>query len=145
MAFEIRQVDYSDSLFRPFFEEAEEEEALFLFRLKDEWLSGQLRFEAEGEILLGAFMGAELVGVAGISHDPYNPEPGLGRVRHVYVLKQWRRRGIARRLMERLVHHATGRFFALRLATQRPEAARLYECLGFIRRDRPKESYRLTL
>ena len=140
---EIRRLAYSERLFRPLLDEAEEEQARFLFRLRDDWLSGRLRFEAEGEILLGAFVDGELAGVAGLSHDPYHPAPGLGRIRHVFVLRRWRRRGIARSLMERLLHHARGRFTVLRLTTQRPEAARLYESLGFVRREGPKETYRL--
>ena len=145
MSLDIRPVRYSEPLFRPLLAEAEEGEALFLFRLRDEWRSGLLRFEGQGEILLGAFAGGDLVGVAGISDDPYEPAPGLGRVRHVYVLKRWRRRGIGRALMERLIAHARGRFTALRLTTRRAEAASLYESLGFIRNEGPKETYRLTL
>lgn len=131
MSVEIRPVRYSQALFEPLLAEAETEGAPFLFRLRDEWESGELCFDDKGELLLGAFRGEWLVGCGGISRDPYAPAPGLGRVRHVYVLSGHRGRGIGGALMERLLDHARGHFSRLRLTTQRPEAARLYESLGF--------------
>jgi GNAT superfamily N-acetyltransferase len=128
---EIRRIAYQQGLFAPMLAEAEAGDGPFLLRLRDDWLSGALRFEDPDELLLGAFRGGRLVGVGGISRDPYAPQPGLGRVRHVYVLRACRGQGIARMLMERLLSHALGRFDRLRLSTRRPEAARLYENLGF--------------
>lgn len=143
MSVEIRPVGYSKALFEPLLAEAEAEGALFLFRLRDEWESGELRFDGEGELLLGAFRGDRLAGCGGISRDPYALEPGLGRVRHVYVLSGDRRQGIGRALMERLLDHGGECFERLRLTTQRPEAARLYESLGFAPAQSPKQTHRL--
>lgn len=131
MTVEIRRIGYEEGLFAPMLAEAEAGDGPFLLRLRDNWLSGALRFEAPDELLLGAFRGGRLVGVGGISRDPYAPQPGLGRVRHVYVLHACRGQGIARMLMERLLAHAVGRFDRLRLSSRGPEAARLYESLGF--------------
>lgn len=132
MTAELRRTGYDEALFAPLLAEAEAEDGAFLLRLRDDWRSGALRFEASDELLLGAFRGGRLVGVGGISRDPYAPAPGLGRVRHVYILKACREQGIARMLMERLLAHALGRFARLRLSTRSPEAARLYESLGFV-------------
>ncbi len=143
MSVEIRPVEYSEALFEPLLAEAEAEGAPFLFRLRDEWESGELRFGAAGELLLGAFRDDRLVGCGGISRDPYVPQPGLGRVRHIYVLSGHRGQGIGRALMERLLDHGRLHFRRLRLTTQRPEAARLYEGLGFTAVEDTKQTHRL--
>ena len=145
MTVEVRPVAYEETLFAPMVSEAEFEGAAFLPRLRDEWLSGVLRFDGAGEVLLGAFLDGEFVGVGGISLDPYHPAPGLGRIRHVYVLRRHRRRGVARLLMARLLVHARGRFSHLRLNTQNVQAARLYESLGFAPSARPRETHRLRV
>ena len=141
----IDPISYSADLFAPMLAEASAEGARFLDRLRDEWLSGTLRFDDPGELLLGAFSVDALVGIGGVSHDPYAPAPGLGRVRHLYVLKHYRGRGIARELMQRLLEHARAHFEVLRLSTNAPEAARLYERLGFRRAAGEKQTHRLEL
>lgn len=103
-------------------------------RLTEEWASGVNRFDRPGEILFGAFIDGRLVGVCGLNVDPYAGNERVGRVRHLYVLSPFRRRGIGRQLVERVIQAARGRFDAVRLRTNDAAAARLYEALGF-RRD----------
>jgi ribosomal protein S18 acetylase RimI-like enzyme len=103
----------------------------FLRRLADEWASGANRFDRPGEMLLGARIGDELIAVGGLNVDPYATRPGVGRVRHVYVLSAYRSLGIGRRLVAEIVAAAGGRFDSLRLSTSNPAAARLYDGLGF--------------
>jgi hypothetical protein len=43
----------------------------FLRRVADEWDSGANRFDRVGEALLAAEIGGRLVGVCGLSIDPY--------------------------------------------------------------------------
>jgi GNAT superfamily N-acetyltransferase len=100
-------------------------------RLVEEWASGVNRFDRPGEILLGAWAGGRVVGVCGLNVDPYITDERVGRVRHLYVLSTFRRLGIGRHLTAAVVEAARGRFDILRLRTQNPEAARLYEALGF--------------
>jgi GNAT superfamily N-acetyltransferase len=146
MSVDIRPIAYNDRLFAPLLAEAEAGNGAFLLRLRDEWLSGALRFEGEGEILVGAFDGEDLVGVAGISHDPYAPAQGLGRVRHVYVLQARRGRSVGRLLLQALIEHARGRFDTLRLsARDRAVATRLYESLGFVPCEDIKQTHRLVV
>ena len=57
----------------------------------------------------------------------------VGRVRHLYVLSAYRRLGVGRQLVGGVIEAARGRFDILRLRTQNPAAARLYEQLGFSR------------
>ena len=117
---------------------AESEQAgLRLVRtLVDEWASGANRFDRPGEVLLGARIDGRLVGVCGLNVDPYAADERVGRVRHLYVPVSSRRLGVGRRLVEEVINAARGRFDDLRLSTQNPAAARLYEALGF----RPSQS-----
>jgi GNAT superfamily N-acetyltransferase len=103
----------------------------FLRRVADEWESGVNRFARPGEALLVAERGGQWVGVCGLSIDPYLDDPRVGRVRNVYVLAACRRTGIGRRLVERAIELAHGRFERLRLRGEEEGPARLYESLGF--------------
>lgn len=103
----------------------------FVRRLLDERASGQARFEGPGEVLLGAFAGAELVAVGGVTRDPYGGEPDVGRVRHVYVHPSHRRRGVGRALLAALEAHARAHFAALVLRTDAEATARFYAALGY--------------
>ena len=100
-------------------------------RLVDEWETGANRFDRPGEDLFGAWLDGQLVGVCGLNIDPYAGNEHTGRVRHLYVLAAFRRRGIGRRLVLQIMEAARGRFSDLRLRTNDPAAARLYEALGF--------------
>ena len=104
----------------------------FVRRLVDEWVSATQRFTRPGEALFVARVGEGVVGVCGLGVDPYAAAPGIARVRHLYVLSAHRRHGIGRDLVTAVVHAARGRFDRLRLRTHDPDAARLYERLGFL-------------
>jgi ribosomal protein S18 acetylase RimI-like enzyme len=145
MSYQIRPVRYSDALFEEVLGEAGASDGRFLFRLRDRWIDGSERFERPGELLLGAFAEGGLVGVGGISHDPYEPEDSLARLRHVYVLTKCRRGGIARTLVTMLIEHGRKHFRVLRLHTSNEAAARLYESLGFAAADQGRETHRLKL
>lgn len=119
----------------PLLVESEAAGLRLLRRLVDEWTDGTTRFDRPGEALFVARIGAEVVGVCGLSVDPYAATPKAGRVRHLYVLVAHRRLGIGRRIMAELTAAARGRFDVLRLRTTNRAAAALYEGLGFRRRD----------
>jgi GNAT superfamily N-acetyltransferase len=145
VSYEIRPVLYSEELFAELVTEATAGDGRFMSRLRDRWIDGSERFDRPGEILFGAFADGKLVGSGGISHDPYEPEDGLGRVRHVYVLTRYRGHGIARALVQLLIDHAPGHFTVLRLHTSNPVAARLYESFGFKSSARGRETHRLLV
>lgn len=102
-------------------------------RLREEWDSGANRFDRPGEILLEARVGSRLVGVCGLNRDPYARQPELGRLRHLYVHPEFRRRGIGRALVSMVIEHARGRFSRVRLRTQDADADRFYLAIGFRR------------
>lgn len=103
----------------------------FLRRLIDEWERGVHRFSRPGEALFAAESGGRLVGVCGLSIDPYLNDPRVGRVRNVYVLADRRRRGVGRRLVAAAIASAAANFDVLRLRADEAGPARLYESLGF--------------
>lgn len=108
-------------------------------RLQKEWESGTNRFDREGEILLGSFRADRLIGIGGLNHDPYINDPRIGRLRHLYVMKNERRAGIGRSLVEGILVHATSNFDSVRLWSDR--AASFYDCLGFVRVSGPKVTH----
>ena len=102
----------------------------FVDRLVCDWRSGANRFDGPGETFLGAFDGDRLVAFGGVNRDPYM-RGDIGRLRHVYVLPEWRRSGVGRRLVAALTAHAAPRFSRLRLRATDERAARFYERMGF--------------
>jgi GNAT superfamily N-acetyltransferase len=118
----------------------------FVARLADEWATGVNRFDLPGEVLFGGWAGRHLVGVCGLNVDPYAADPLDGRVRRLYVLAQFRRRGIGRRLVQAVLAAAAGRFVRLRLRTESPAAALFFERLGFHRQaGEPEGTFTLEL
>jgi GNAT superfamily N-acetyltransferase len=103
----------------------------FVRRLSDEWAAGANRFDRPGEVLFATRVDGRLVGVCGLNVDPYAADEAVGRVRRLYVLAEFRRIGVGRRLVRAVVAAARGRFGSLRLRTESREAAAFYERLGF--------------
>ena len=122
--------------------ESEQQGFRFVRRLVEEWESGANRFDRPGEALFVARVGDDVVGVCGLSVDPYADDPRIGRVRRLYVLVPHRRSGIGEQLVADVLDAARGRFERLHVRTTNATAARLYERLGFRRtaaRDRTHE------
>lgn len=112
-------------------DESEREVFKFLRRLVDDWQSGTNRFDSAGEIFLIAREADKVIGVGGLNIDPYANDPDIGRIRHVYVANECRRRGIGRTLVERLIDEARGSFRELRLRTNTAAGDAFYCALGF--------------
>lgn len=130
----------------PLVAESEREGFRFLARLRRAHASGAARFEGPGEVLLGLYAGGVLAAVGGVSADPYEPGPRAGRIRHVYIARAHRRRGMGRRLVESLVAVARPRFDVLTLRTDTAEGARFYTALGFAPvADHPRHTHRMRL
>jgi hypothetical protein len=75
--------------------ESDSEGFRFIRRLVTAWDSGANRFQRPGEALFVARDGDRVVGVCGLNIVPF-AGPNVGRVRHLYVLAEYRRRGAAR-------------------------------------------------
>lgn len=128
---------------------AEAEGFRFLGRCTREWRSGANRFDAAAECWLGAFQ-ETLVGVCGLNRDPYAQAPGVGRLRHLYVLPTHRGCGVGADLVRNCISGASDSgagdaFHAIRPRTDGKAAARLYESAGFRRIVDPDASHLMLL
>lgn len=88
-------------------------------------------FLEEGEALFLARDGGALAAMAVLSADPFVANGETGRLRYIYVRGAARRRGLAERLVILCLERARGRWGRLRLHTDNPNAAALYERHGF--------------
>ncbi len=131
MSISIRKVQLPIDGFELLLQESLAEGHRFIQRLQEEWVSGSNRFSSEGEALYCAFDGTELVATGGLNQDPFLHSPEIGRIRRIYVRPSWRRRGIATALISILLRDAANHFLQVHLRTENPEAARLYEGMGF--------------
>jgi ribosomal protein S18 acetylase RimI-like enzyme len=113
--------------------ESEREGWRFIRRLTDEWTTGTNRFDRPGEALFVARIDGAIVGICGLNSDPYTADGTTGRIRRLYVVPAYRRRGIGGQLVGAVVAAATGRFQRLRVRTENPEAGHLYQTFGFQR------------
>jgi len=102
----------------------------FLTRLIEEWRTGTNRFDAQGECLMAAYLGDRLVGIGGLTRDPFTQE-NIGRLRRVYIAREARGQNIGRALVNRLVEHATQHFRIVRLSTDTSDSAAFYIRCGF--------------
>ena len=115
----------------------------FMDRLLAEWDSGANTFSRPGECLLGAFAGQTLTGVGGLNVDPCTDRADVGRLRHLYVRSDWRRRGVGRTLVDRLLQEARRSFCHVRLRTE--AAAAFYTGCGFSAVDDATASHAMKL
>jgi len=127
----VRLTAVSDEQMGPLLTASEAEGFAFVRRVVDEWASGANRFTRPGEALLGSFLDGRLVGICGLTKDPYQDDDTVGRLRNLYVLPGCRGRGIGAALARRIIELAESSFRILRLRAATAEAAALYERLGF--------------
>lgn len=141
----IERISPDEVNLQPLRDEAAREGFRFLDRLTAEWADGTNRFDHDGERLLGAYSGERLIGVGGLSREPYEPVLRTGRLRHLYVLRAYRRRGVAKTIANHLLENAKAYFDAVRLRTDTPEAAVFYEKIGFKRVPLDTATHLMTL
>jgi GNAT superfamily N-acetyltransferase len=128
----VRVLALDQRAFAPLLAAADAEGARFVRRLHDEWRSGANRFDRTGEALFAfAATDGAWLGVGGVNVDPYAGDPRVGRVRHFFVLPEWRRRQCGAALLKAVLAHARGHFERLILNT--PRAGPFYERHGFAR------------
>lgn len=97
--------------------------------LIDEWDSGAERFEAPGEALFAALDGDTLIGIGGVT-----VESGADamRMRRLYVLGDWRKRGAGRALAQMMIAKGLeSADFLTCNARATTTAAKFWEAMGF--------------
>lgn len=132
MQMEIQQVTRLPSQIAALEQEAVAEGFRFITRLTLEWDSGINRFDAPGKCLMGAYLDRQLVGIGGLSVDPYM-QARTGRLRRVYVARASRGQQIGRQLISALLAHAALNFENVCLYTDTPEGSTFYLRCGFRR------------
>lgn len=137
----IEITDSTIDMLQPLADESTADGDTFIQKTIDEWKNGTNTFSKEGEKLWGMVIDDRLIGVGGLNRDPYSDNPAMGRVRHVYIAKEYRGKGLSKILMKLIIERAKEYFSSLRLATGNPIAAALYESLGFEKIDEYKGTH----
>lgn len=100
-------------------------------RLIDEYETGINTFEQEAEALLVCRMHNKVVGICGLNRDPNSGMTDTGRIRRLYVMREFRRHGVGRRLIDAVIQKAEKHYVRLVLYTDQPVAGFFYHTLGF--------------
>lgn len=131
----------------PIIQESLAEGFTLVKRMKENWEYGSNRFDRLGEIYLGAYINDQLVGVGGINIDPYQLEINVGRLRHLYVLKEFRRLGVAKKIVEYIIEHSGPYFKVIRLrSNDNDQTGNLfYQSMNFKEVNTDKVSHILNL
>ena len=111
--------------------EAEAEGFGFVTRFLTDLANHRVSLVGPGEFFLGAVEQNRLVALGGVTPDPYVDDPTTGRLRHLYVSPDVRRRGFGRALVRTLEARAWPTYRRLRLRTDTTLAARFYAQLGY--------------
>jgi GNAT superfamily N-acetyltransferase len=130
--FEITPLDNVAKL-RDLAAEAETEGMGMVRRLVADWEEGRNRFDQPGEKAFVAVAEGKVVAVCGLNVDPFAGAARVGRVRRLYVSREYRRRGVGSTMVARVAKEAAGWFDVLHLRTHDVRAAAFYEALGFVR------------
>ncbi|MBU5344270.1 GNAT family N-acetyltransferase [Paenibacillus lautus] len=101
-----------------------------IHRLVNDYNEGSNRFQHEDEALFECRVGHRVIGICGLNRDPYS-DGSIGRIRRLYVLKEFRHYGAGRRLVEAVIQKASSHYSKLVLRTDNPKAADFYMKLGF--------------
>lgn len=103
----------------------------FLDQIAAFWGRDDAHYADPRACILLAWEDEAVVGIAGVTVDPYADDPATGRLKHVYVQPGSRRRGVGDALVQTAIEQARGRWRRLRLRAADQGAARLYERWGF--------------
>jgi N-acetylglutamate synthase-like GNAT family acetyltransferase len=141
---DIQLITHLPPQIRALEKEAVREGFRFLTRLIDEWRSGANRFNAAGECLVAAYVNQQLVGIGGLSVDPY-ADKNMARLRRVYVSASSRGRHIGQTLVTALVAHAALRFQNVCLFTDTADGDAFYLKCGFMRIDHDHATHVMCL
>ena len=136
----IQQVDQLPSQIQDLVVASEKEGFHFIQKLVDEFQQGTNQFNRHGEFLLLAFDGQKLVACGGLNiqmsddeeTNQSNARHKIGRVRRFYVLPEYRRFGLARKLLQELEKRAKPNFSALCLFTGTKVAAQFYQKQNYV-------------
>jgi len=105
----------------------------FLIKLINEYESKRNTFSKTGECLYGIFRGDTLIGIGGLNQDPYTKVNKIGRLRRFYISKDYRRIGLGKLLLKKLLRHAEKYFHVVVLYTDTKRGDEFYSANGFVK------------
>ncbi|PQZ57973.1 GNAT family N-acetyltransferase [Bacillus sp. MYb209] len=114
-------------------EESKEERFNFLIKLINEYESKRNTFSKTGECLYGIFRGETLIGIGGLNQDPYTKDKKIGRLRRFYIARDYRRKGLGRLLLGRILSDAKTYFTIVVLHTDTEQGDQFYTSSGFVK------------
>ncbi|MBX5163710.1 MULTISPECIES: GNAT family N-acetyltransferase [unclassified Rhizobium] len=123
--------------------EARQEGHLHISRVIAGWSAGDLRFERDGERLLGAYVGKALAGIGGLTIEP--TLSGALRMRRFYIRPEIRRHGIGRMLALALLDHARAFCSIVTVHAGNADAAKFWQALGFQLYERDGDTHCLEI
>jgi hypothetical protein len=139
-------IAWPEARLAPLVEESIAEGFHQLRRLRDDWRSGANRFEEPGEGLWIAECVERVVAVCGLNRDPFSDDPGVARLRRLYVARSERGRGLGRRLVSCILAHAAATFGEVRLRAGTSFSEGFFHALGFEHAEGlPEATHRLRL
>ncbi|MCY9016630.1 GNAT family N-acetyltransferase [Priestia megaterium] len=114
--------------------ESKKEGFRFLERLINDYKNGTNNFSKSGEVLYGVFnKEGLLIAIGGINKDPFSTNKRTGRLRRFYVSKEYRRMGVGRSLVTRILKDASENYEIIVLYTDTEDANKFYTSVGFIK------------
>ncbi|HDR3649224.1 TPA: GNAT family N-acetyltransferase [Bacillus anthracis] len=121
--------------FKYLVQESKEEGFKFLKKLINEYENELNTFNKSGECLYGIFQGEKLIGIGGLNADPYTENNKIGRLRRFYIAKDYRRIGLGKLLLNKLLSHAEKYFKVVVLHTDTKQGDVFYTANGFVKRE----------
>ena len=125
--------------------EAHTEGHNFVQKTIDEWNNGQNNFSQDGEFFFGAFFKGNCIGIGGLNIDPYSADRRIGRVRHLYVSKAHRKKGVGKMILRKIINSSRNTFDKLRLYTENPIASSFYVNNGFTKSSAKNVSHQIEV
>ncbi|WP_219375865.1 GNAT family N-acetyltransferase [Bacillus mycoides] len=124
-------------------EESTKEGFNFLIKLINEYESKRNAFSKTGECLYGIFRGDTLIGIGGLNQDPYTKDNKIGRLRRFYISKDYRRIGLGKLLLKKLLSRAEKYFHVVVLHSDTKQGDEFYSANGFVKSGNYKGSSHL--
>ncbi|MBE7150976.1 GNAT family N-acetyltransferase [Bacillus mycoides] len=124
-------------------QESKEDGFNFLIKLINEYESKRNTFSKTGECLYGIFRGDMLIGIGGLNQDPYTKDNKVSRLRRFYISKDFRRMGLGKLLLKKLLRHAEKYFHVVVLHSDTKQGDEFYSANGFVKSGNYKGSSHL--
>ncbi|MRR42303.1 GNAT family N-acetyltransferase [Bacillus anthracis] len=121
-------------------QERKDEGFYFLIKIISEYEKKINTCNKTGECLYGIFQGEKLIGIGGLNADPYTENNKIGRLRRFYIAKDYRRIGLGKLLLNKLLSHAEKYFKVVVLHTDTKQGDVFYTANGFVKREVYKRS-----